>query len=657
MTKHLENLPKVQKYRADLTQSNRLTRSKRSRSDVVDNELPSDKVHNPKTRKLSAKGVPAAKNKEKTKSTPKKKDKASCQDKFLAEATQNELSTESSQQHKDDPIVYSAKSLINSVKNGKLGVRKVAQPQKVNNFSEEVTAAANRNLVSGIQAEVRGDGVDVHINPSDDDYSGPGSSSDDESDINSMDGGSSSESGEILGENESTDDTDYESEEEQLDRNDPRVKKLLEQLKREEEEKKLKKRAVKQKKSDAEGGHKPSNAFKTPVQFACNSKKSITKSPSDTTLYAPALNKEICTLSNVSQRLMHTEELNPQIAGNLHTHLSNFTEHRHRSSDRGSSGRDRTPAYSPKAPRSADQGREDPSREGHRTSAEKLVIEAERFKAAISNPKGKQQTSEIISSPVRNVIDGNNLSDSINELISLLRDKSVSNVTDNDDDFMHVTCHIDGVLRAKIGKGEFIELERLLPRTRSQIMGENSSSEIEVIKKDGSTFRLPDGGSSRETKIYNVRRWEQAFRVYAAVYSEQNPHRSAEIWQYVHIINTAAVSYAWENVAFYDYTFRQLMERKPNRSWAKIYTQMWNLAMTDHINKSNQGQYSGGGNNSSYNQSSGSGGGNNPRKHGDWRDRCCWRFNKNKCSKWNCKFDHRVQYKGMWILFPSSLPV
>ena len=74
--------------------------------------------------------------------------------------------------------------------------------------------------------------------------------------------------------------------------------------------------------------------------------------------------------------------------------------------------------------------------------------------------------------------------------------------------------------------------------------------------------------------------WEQAFHVYAAIYSQANPSHATEIWQYMHVINIAAGSYSWENVSFYDYTFRQLMSQKPKHSWAKTYTQGWNLAMT-----------------------------------------------------------------------------
>ena len=252
------------------------------------------------------------------------------------------------------------------------------------------------------------------------------------------------------------------------------------------------------------------------------------------------------------------------------------------------------------------------------TAAQSAIIQSERFKATVEKPKGMREQND-------------DLNVNLKELIQLLKEKTFSE-GDNDDDFMHVTCHIDNALRSKIGRGEFVELDKLLPKTRTQVMNSSDDDAIQLIRKDGSKFLVPRG-SGREQKITNIRKWEQAFRVYAAIYSEINPQRSSEIWQYVHIINTASQSYSWENVSFYDFTFRQLMERKPNRSWAKIYTQMWNLALTDHISK--------GGNN--YNKPNPGAVSNS--KTGDWRDRCCWRFNKGKCTKWNCRFEHCCSVK------------
>lgn len=107
------------------------------------------------------------------------------------------------------------------------------------------------------------------------------------------------------------------------------------------------------------------------------------------------------------------------------------------------------------------------------------------------------------------------------------------------------------------------------------------------------TYLAP--ASDREVKITNVKKWDQAFRVYAAIYCNANPQRSAEVWQYNYVIHSAASSYQWDNVAYYDYTFRQLMAEKPMRSWAETYVQMWHLALRDPITKNNNWSQSGAG--------------------------------------------------------------
>ena len=111
----------------------------------------------------------------------------------------------------------------------------------------------------------------------------------------------------------------------------------------------------------------------------------------------------------------------------------------------------------------------------------------------------------------------------------------------------------------------------------------NEEKRIELVSRGGATFFTPV--QDRDCKINSIRKWEQAFRIYVAIYTRANPERATEIWQYVYVINTAAMSYHWNNVAFYDCTFRQLMAFKPWRSWAKTYTQDWNLAMRDPISR------------------------------------------------------------------------
>ena len=215
---------------------------------------------------------------------------------------------------------------------------------------------------------------------------------------------------------------------------------------------------------------------------------------------------------------------------------------------------------------------------------------------------------------------------------NVIMDTAVETI-DNDDDFFHVSCHIEAPLKEKIERGEFVDLERLLPRERANFRN-SEDKKLELVSRDGQAFFAP----AQDKKIYGLRRWEQAFRIYAAIYSKAQPHRASEIWQYLHVINIAASAYSWENVAFYDYTFRQLMSANPRRSWSKTYVQGWNLAMTEPLAKGNSN------NNSTMSKPNHSTG----AQRKDWRDYCCWKFNKNKCNNPTCEWDHHCTYCGGW---------
>ena len=154
-----------------------------------------------------------------------------------------------------------------------------------------------------------------------------------------------------------------------------------------------------------------------------------------------------------------------------------------------------------------------------------------------------------------------------------------------DDQFFHITCHIEESLRARIQRGQYMDLEKLLPKSRKgKVFNENK---MEFVYKDGCSYFVP---AQTDNKINRIRRWEQAFRVYATIYSQANPARAAEIWQYVHVMNTAAAAYSWDNVSNYDIMFRHLMYEYPQRSWAKIYQQMWCMSMKDPIQRNQFGQ-------------------------------------------------------------------
>ena len=247
-----------------------------------------------------------------------------------------------------------------------------------------------------------------------------------------------------------------------------------------------------------------------------------------------------------------------------------------------------------------------------RWQANVLREEVEQVRMPVDDPKGIPIVKEVVQSKL--------------------------NVDNNDDKIFHLTCHVDSSLKAKIEKGEYIDLERLLPKRKNFNQNDNH---LEWVSKDGLTFLTP--AQDRELKVNNICRWEQAFCVYAAIYSNANPTRSGESWQYVYVINSAAQTYQWDNVYYYDMTFHQLMAEKPHRSWAKVYTQLWQLALRDIIPKGSG--YRGGYQNQNAHQV-----GQNSKQQGkSWRDRCCWHYNRTgSCMKTNCHFDNRCSFCSAW---------
>ena len=372
------------------------------------------------------------------------------------------------------------------------------------------------------------------------------------------------------------------------------------------------------------------------------------KSPSDSTIYAPALiktaNREQAMFNPMLQMYEQCVNVNPAVVttspvhsndqadhGNFNNHLngtvlnnqideqiSNFIEGVRLDQtwwDRDEAGlngyedcRQKTAQVTPK------------------DAAANIILNAEQFKANIVPPKSK---------PVNALQDETML----NRYFLGVKEANVSSGEVIDDDqFFHITCHIDNVMVQKIERGEFVDLEKLLVKVRPK---RKEFDSLEFVTREGQAFLSPV--SDHEPKINGVRRWEQAFRTYAAIYSKAQPHRAPEIWQYVHVINSAPSNYIWENVVYYDYTFRQMMSKNPKRSWAKIFNQLWNLAMVNPIQRTVNSQY-----NSSNNVTSGKIAHNsqNQVRNGKGR-RPCWQFNKNvPCNHATCGFEHRCSYCG-----------
>ena len=417
-------------------------------------------------------------------------------------------------------------------------------------------------------------------------------------------------------------------------RKDPNYKKVLESLmveklkrKRAKDKARRKSRklkALKKKEKRAKRGNKfmstPVQVVHTPVTRVA--RPPLIKSPSDSTLYNPALKR----LRPDQESIVNVTERNipegTEYSNNIIEKISNFVDsirleqtHKDVQSDTTRESQHRRPSQ--EVPRSS----RDEEEERARKIADKVVLESEKFKANLVAPTG--------TLPIK-----------IDSDIELLRK------FDNDDDFFHISCHVDQSLRAKIEKGEFIELERLLPNDRAAGgISMTQESRLGLVHEGGEMFLAP---ARKTNRINSVRCWDDAFRIYATIFTQSNPDRASELLQYVQVIHTAAANNSWDSVAFYDFTFRQLMAVKPWRSWAKTYTQGWNIAFS-------HGNVNGSGKANNFNSSGNGGGGSFSKSNArepskDWRDDCCWRFNKNRCGKSSreCNWDHRCKFCGGW---------
>ena len=371
----------------------------------------------------------------------------------------------------------------------------------------------------------------------------------------------------------------------------------------------------------------------------------IIKSPSDTTIYAPALSK-ISNNPNKTKQIV--EKILNDNAGNcksmngvnedISDQITHFIEGvRLEAKSKGTTADAGQPQ--PGTSKEPTEVRLDPARIQYseqvdlaKQKANQMIIDAEKYKATVNVPPGNyfEQVNNVVRN-VQELDDGNILFDQNRVLPQQnLNSSPMTTMVLSDDDFFHVTCHVDLTLRSKIERGEFVELERLLPKQRNSFAG-GDENRMNLMHKDGQVYFMPASSGNR---ISSVRKWEQAFRIYAAIYSQANPSRSSEIWQYVHTINVAASSYIWENVSNYDITFRHLMAQNPGRSWSKIYNQMWNMSMHDVIPKNFSFQ----GNNG---QAKKQGQGGVVRK-----PKYCWGHNKGNCKDGaaKCKFVHRCSY-------------
>ena len=423
----------------------------------------------------------------------------------------------------------------------------------------------------------KGDGIELHVNVGDDDLDDDESRASGQSSGESESSGSESESSSEEEDPEEREIQQLQSKKAKLNRwkDDPDFLDIVDVIvaKRRNE---AKKDSRKEKRArDKDGGHK--------------SGKEVIKSPSNATLYAPMLSRvdEFMPVdSNPPRRIVEgITNLNidkgvpTQNAGNSRESEQSDSETTEKRSEQRKQG-------------------EDPQ-----TYADQAILAAEQFKATVAPPENRGMA------PGKYVID------------------------DMPDHFIQSALHLDEATKVKIRAGKYVDLEKLLPKDKP-LRHVKKEPRYEMVNRGGWSYWAPV--EDKTQTINNFGKWEQAFRVYATIYTQANPLRSTEILRYIETINNAALTFVWNNIAEYDYAFRHYMEEKPYRSWAQTNLQLWSTCMHEHVrNIATPGQ--------------------KPNDKKDWREISCWRYNRNACTRGaNCRFEHRCSYCGSFShIYPT----
>ena len=211
------------------------------------------------------------------------------------------------------------------------------------------------------------------------------------------------------------------------------------------------------------------------------------KSPSDTTVYAPALRKKLTpnhdepVFGNNNDQREHNMVFLGSTKGNIPDvyNVANFIEQIRI---------DQHPDDNCNPGEYNHIDRSNTDFEEAQRKAERSIIEVEKFRASIKQPGMFSAVNEYNGITQHQITHGasgtvpppmNGVNAEANGRLENGEGINLLNVGSSvsDDDFFHLTCHIEPSLIHKIEKGEFIELEKLLPKDK--LGGRNEESRLE----------------------------------------------------------------------------------------------------------------------------------------------------------------------------------
>ena len=141
---------------------------------------------------------------------------------------------------------------------------------------------------------------------------------------------------------------------------------------------------------------------------------------------------------------------------------------------------------------------------------EHAIVETEKFKATIENPPGRNFHMNFNLSDLSPSRGGaqqlmiNNQPQQVMKAKELTRETATATVSNvdperqmvgaetSDDNFFHLTCHIDLNLKSKIENGEFVNLDKLLPKDSVQSrLTSTNETKLEWVQSEGNTYLVP----------------------------------------------------------------------------------------------------------------------------------------------------------------------
>ena len=238
------------------------------------------------------------------------------------------------------------------------------------------------------------------------------------------------------------------------------------------------------------------------------------KSPSDTTLYAPAVMKTraedplgivqmIQSCGGIKAMRKKSDAEIGDVADQIDAMLTSFrldaqaTNVKTQPEDElrlGESSRRRLDFEEQPGPSIRDQ-------------AHARIVEAEKYRAEIEKPTGKQDLFTGLFGM------------SEESQGSINRCEFPEKPILDDDEFMHITCHVEDNLVSIAENGGFLELDKVLTKYNKSF-NQEESQKLEMVSKDGQVYYVPR--EEKSTKINNVVAWEKAFRIYMAMYARKH---------------------------------------------------------------------------------------------------------------------------------------